>query len=150
VRHSERTDARRERISAKGSAEWGQTLASGMIREMAVTYSFAGLAVTDFTTAYDWYARLLGRPADMLPHGAEAVWRLTADSAIYVVQDPERAGNALVTLALDDLDAHERSMRENGFLFTEELSGASPRRLVVRDLDANRLTFFQDPARPSA
>jgi catechol 2,3-dioxygenase-like lactoylglutathione lyase family enzyme len=121
-----------------------------MIRGMAVTYSFAGLAVTDFATAYDWYARLLGRPADMRPHEAEAVWRLTSDSAIYVVQDPQRSGNGLVTLALDDLDAHERSMRESGFPFTEELNGDSPRRLVVRDLDGNNLTFFQDPARPPA
>jgi catechol 2,3-dioxygenase-like lactoylglutathione lyase family enzyme len=55
-----------------------------------------------------------------------------------------------VTLALDDLDAQERRMREGGLTFTEEASGSAPRRLVVRDPDGNVLTFFRDPGRPSA
>jgi hypothetical protein len=50
-----------------------------------------------------------------------------------------------VTLALDDLDAHEKRLREAGFSFTEEASGAAPRRLIVSDIDGNRLAFFQDP-----
>jgi catechol 2,3-dioxygenase-like lactoylglutathione lyase family enzyme len=111
---------------------------------------FAGLAVADHAVAYDWYVRLLGREADMFPHERESVWRLTATSSIYVVEDSELAGNGLVTLGLDDLDAQERRMREGGFTFTEEASGGAPRRLVVRDPDGNMLTFFQDPDRPSA
>jgi catechol 2,3-dioxygenase-like lactoylglutathione lyase family enzyme len=111
---------------------------------------FAGLAVADYAAAYDWYVRLLGREADMFPHEKESVWRLTPTSSLYVVEDPELAGNGLVTLALDDLDTQERRMREGGFTFTEEASGKAPRRLVVRDADGNMLTFFQDPGRPSA
>jgi hypothetical protein len=113
---------------------------------VAITHSFAGLPVVDYTAAYDWYMRLLGREADMFPHETECVWRLTPTSSIYVAQDSDRAGSALVTFALDDLDAHERRLREAGFTFTEEATVAAPRRLVVSDIDGNRLVFFQDPS----
>jgi hypothetical protein len=82
----------------------------------------------------------------MFPHDREAVWRLISSGSIYVVEDVERAGGGLVTLALDDLDAHERRMRDSGLTFTEQTHGAAHRRLVVRDVDGNTLTFFQSPA----
>jgi len=113
---------------------------------VTVTHTFAGLPVADYTAAYDWYVRLLGREADMFPHDKECVWRLTPTSSIYVAQDRERSGRALLTLALDDLEAHERRLREAGFTFVEEAGEAAPRRLVVSDLDGNRLAFFQDPS----
>jgi catechol 2,3-dioxygenase-like lactoylglutathione lyase family enzyme len=113
---------------------------------VAVTHTFAGLAVADYAAAYDWYVRLLGRPADMFPRDREAVWRLTPSGSIYVVEDSGHAGSSLVTLALDDLDAHERRLREGGLAFTERADGAGPRRVVVGDLDGNTLTFFQDAA----
>jgi catechol 2,3-dioxygenase-like lactoylglutathione lyase family enzyme len=119
-------------------------------QHVAVTHTFAGLPVGDYFAAYDWYVRLLGREADMFPHDRECVWRLTPTSSIYVAQDSERAGSALLTVALDDLDAHERRIREAGLTFSEEASGSAPRRLVVRDIDGNRLAFFQDPSASGA
>ena len=116
---------------------------------MAVTHTFAGLPVADYASAYDWYVRLLGREADMFPHDRECVWRLNTTSSIYLVQDPERAGSALVTLALDDLDTQERRLRDGGFTLTEEASGAAPRRVGVSDIDGNRLVLFEDPSPPS-
>ncbi len=112
---------------------------------MAFTHTFAGLPVAEYATAYAWYVRLLGREADMFPHESECVWRLTPTSSISVTQDPQRAGSALVTLAVDDLDVHERRLREAGFAFTET-GEAGPRRLAVSDLDGNRVVFFQDPS----
>ena len=112
---------------------------------MAVTYLFAGLPVSDFAGAQDWYTRLLGREADMLPHETEAVWRLTPNSAIYVVEDSARAGSGLVTVALDDLDEQADRMREMRIDFTELQADNAPRRLKVTDLDGNTLTFFDDP-----
>jgi catechol 2,3-dioxygenase-like lactoylglutathione lyase family enzyme len=114
---------------------------------MVITYTFAGLPVSDYAAAYDWYVRLLGRAADMFPNDKEAVWRLTLNSAIYVVQDPERAGCALITVALHDLDACERRLREAGLAFAEPRA-ERPRRLVVKDIDGNTLSFFQDPEQP--
>ena len=107
---------------------------------------FVGLPVSDYATAYDWYERLLGRPADMFPHDREAVWRLTPAGSIYVVEDGERAGCGLVTVALDDLDALERRLAADGLPFTVEAEGDSPRRLAIEDDDGNKLTFFRDPS----
>lgn len=116
---------------------------------VVITHTFAGLPVADYGVGYEWYRRLLGRAADMFPHDTEAVWRLTPTSAVYVVQDPERAGNGLLTVAVENLDEHERRLREAGIAFAELSAGGAPRRLAVRDQDGNVLTFFQDPARPS-
>jgi catechol 2,3-dioxygenase-like lactoylglutathione lyase family enzyme len=112
---------------------------------MTVAHAFAGLAVANYADAYDWYVRLLGRPADMFPHEREAVWHLTPNGSIYVVEDTERAGRGLVALALDDLDAQESRLRDAGVAYTEEGEATAPRRLVVRDVDGNTVTFFQDP-----
>ena len=113
------------------------------------THVFAGLPVADYAAAYDWYV-LLGRPADMFPHDSEAVWRLVPSGSIYLVEDAGRAGSGLVTVALDDLEAHEARLQAIGIAFTEESDGAAPRRLVVKDFDGNTLTFFQDPAQSGA
>ena len=107
---------------------------------------FAGLRVRDYEAARGWYDRVLGEPT-FLPHATEAVWTVAEDRSVYVVEDAERAGGGLVTLALDDLDVHEKRLRDSGLIFTEQTHGAAPRRLVVRDVDGNTLTFFENPAR---
>lgn len=117
---------------------------------MVITYTFAGLPVEDYEAAYEWYVRLFGRAADMFPHDTEAVWRLTPNGAIYVVEDGERAGSGLLTVALDNLTEHERRLRDTGVAFTELAAADAPRRLRVTDPDGNTLTFIQDPAQPGA
>ena len=113
---------------------------------MLVTYTFAGLPVADFPTSYDWYVLLLGRAADMAPHETEAVWRLTPNSAIYVVQDAARAGRGLLTIAVDDLEAHAGRMRDGGIDFVELPADTAPRRIKVTDPEGNSITFFEDPS----
>ena len=113
---------------------------------MLVTYTFAGLPVSSYEVAYQWYVRLLGRAADMFPHETEAVWHLTPTSAIYVVEDSERAGRGLITVAVADVDELERRLADLGLAFDVMTDDRAPRRLVVTDPDGNRLTFFKDPA----
>jgi catechol 2,3-dioxygenase-like lactoylglutathione lyase family enzyme len=113
-----------------------------------ITYAFAGLQVTDYVEAYDWYLRVLGRPADMFPHATEAVWWLTSTGAIYVVEDSARAGGGLLTVAVDDLGEVETRLRQAEIAFTEIAAAQAPRRLVVEDTDGNRITFFEDPGQP--
>ncbi len=115
-----------------------------------ITYTFAGLPVADYGAAYEWYVGLLGRAADMFPHDTEAVWRLTANSAIYVVQDRERAGSGLLTVALDNPAELERRLGETGVAFTELAAGDAPRRLRITDPDGNTLTFLEDPGEAGA
>ncbi len=113
---------------------------------MTLTHAFAGVAVSDYAAAHEWYVRLFGREADMYPHDHEAVWRLTTSSSVYVVGDVERAGNGLLTLATDDLASLAKRLQADGLAFTRDSGGDAPESLTVSDDDGNRTKFFQDPA----
>src|ERR1700747_3521408 len=65
---------------------------------------FAVVTVADLGGAVAWYTRLFGRPADIVPHDNEVMWRLADAAWLYVVRDEKRAGHALVTLCVADLD----------------------------------------------
>ena len=65
---------------------------------------FAGIRVRDVTAARAWYERLLGEPS-FFPNATEVVWTLADDRSLYIKEDPGRAGGALITLFVDDLDA---------------------------------------------
>jgi predicted enzyme related to lactoylglutathione lyase len=111
---------------------------------MTITFLFAGIPVADYDAALPWYERLVGRAPDMLPHETEATWRLTDTGWIYVVADAERAGRALVTVLVDDLDTWVAGFAERGIACDpmETLPG-KVRRVSVVDPDGNRITFGQ-------
>jgi catechol 2,3-dioxygenase-like lactoylglutathione lyase family enzyme len=100
---------------------------------------FAGLRVRDFAAARAWYERLLGEPS-FFPHDTEAVWTLADDRSVYVVEAAEGAGNGVLTIFVDDLDAYlaaiagrglepdERERYENGVV-----------KAVYRDPDGNEV-----------
>ena len=118
---------------------------------MSVTHLFAGIAVSDFAAARRWYEALFGRPPDMLPMEGEAVWHVTTSASVYVTADPARAGGALVTIAVSDLDEHVTALAARGLTLREEEAGSTvPRQLTVTDDDGNCIKFFEDPAHPSA
>ena len=60
---------------------------------------FAGIRVADFETAKEWYERLLGSPPSFFPHDTEAVWTLAEHRHVYIVEDRDAAGGAVVTLS---------------------------------------------------
>jgi catechol 2,3-dioxygenase-like lactoylglutathione lyase family enzyme len=109
---------------------------------MTITELFAGVPVRDRDAAFAWYERLLDAGPDFRPHDDEAVWRV-AGGWIYVVLDPERAGRALVTLLVDDLDARLAALAGRGIAPgpVETLAGGATRRAVVVDPDGNRIAF---------
>lgn len=55
---------------------------------------FAGLPVHEFSGSYEWYMRLFGRPADVVAHEHEVMWRVTDSGWLYIVEDPECAGRS--------------------------------------------------------
>ena len=65
---------------------------------------FAGLPVSDLERALEWYPRLLGDVESFDPNDTERVWTIGEHRHVYAVLHPERAGRALVTLFVDDLD----------------------------------------------
>jgi catechol 2,3-dioxygenase-like lactoylglutathione lyase family enzyme len=109
-----------------------------------VTHVFAGIPTGDLVTALAWYERLLGRPPTRRPHDKEAVWQLTDTGLIYVVEDPPRAGRALVTLIVDDLDRWIAELEQRGIEVGQIAQiGPGVRKAVVRDPDGTELGLAQ-------
>ena len=113
---------------------------------MAVTYVFAGIPVAHRDAAAGWYERLIGRPPDLVPNDDEAAWRLTETGWIYIIVDAHRAGSALHTLLVDDLDAFLAGLAERRITTSPvETIGGGVRRTDVTDPDGNRLQVGQPP-----
>jgi catechol 2,3-dioxygenase-like lactoylglutathione lyase family enzyme len=70
---------------------------------MPVRQVLAGIPVADHDAACEWYERLLGRRADVRPMEGLAEWHYADGGAVQVIEDAEHAGNALLTLTVDDL-----------------------------------------------
>src|SRR3954470_20819600 len=76
---------------------------AAMVRPMSVAL-FAGIRVRDLAAARAWYERLLGEPS-FFPNATEVVWTVAEARSLYIEEDPRRAGGALITVWIDDLDA---------------------------------------------
>jgi len=113
---------------------------------MAVTYVFAGIPVVERDAAAGWYDRLFGRAPDLVPNDDEAAWRLTETAWLYIVVDAARAGSALHTLLVDDIDAFLTGLAQRG-ITTGPVSviGDGVRRTEVADPDGNRIRIGQPP-----
>jgi catechol 2,3-dioxygenase-like lactoylglutathione lyase family enzyme len=106
---------------------------------------FAGLRVRNFQAARPWYERLLGEPT-FFPHATEAVWTLAGDRSVYVVEHADGAGNSVVTILLDDLDAHLAAIAARGLEPDErETHSNGVRKALYRDPDGNELGFGAVP-----
>jgi len=116
---------------------------------MPVTEFFAGVAVADFAAMLPWYERLMGKPPDFFPQEGEAVWRVAEHAWIYVVATHHegaagRAGKALLTLLVDDLDDHVARLAERGLpVGPVDLMPGAARKAVISDPEGNRITFAQ-------
>jgi hypothetical protein len=103
---------------------------------------FAGVPVSDYAAARSWYERLLGREPSFLPHATEAVWELAEHRSLYIVEDSDRAGRAIVTIFIDDLEGHVAAIASRGLEPDERVtysSGVS--KAIYRDADGNEIGF---------
>ena len=106
---------------------------------------FAGLRVRDRQAALPWYEQLFGEPS-FFPNDAEAVWTLADERSIYIVEQPEGAGNSAVTLFLDDLDAHVAAVTARGLEPDErETYSNGVRKALYHDPDGNEIGFGGAP-----
>jgi len=110
---------------------------------------FAGIRVRDFAAARAWYERLLGEPS-FFPHATEAVWTLADGGSVYIVEeDADRAGGALITVFVDDLDAVLAEISSRGLEPAEqETYSNGVRKATYRDPDGNEMGFGGPPASP--
>ena len=115
---------------------------------MLITHVFAGIPTADFQSAVAWYERFFGRAPSRFPTEGEAVWQLSDTGLVYLVADEARAGHALVTLIVDDLDEWMRGLERRGIPpgETETLSSAVRRTSNV-DPDGNTIAVGEVPGR---
>lgn len=106
---------------------------------------FAGIPVHDYAVARDWYERLLESEPSFLAHDTEAVWNLAEHRSVYVVQDPGRAGHALVTLFVDDMEGWVAGASARGIEPHRRETYANGVRKVTYRPDGNEVGFGGAP-----
>ncbi len=103
---------------------------------------FAGNRVSDFASAKAWYERLMGGEPAFMPNDIEAVWALDEHRWLYIIEDPERAGHAVNTILVDDLDARVADIASRGIEPTErEEYDSGARKALYHDADGNEIGF---------
>jgi catechol 2,3-dioxygenase-like lactoylglutathione lyase family enzyme len=103
---------------------------------------FAGIPVSDYQRALAWYERLMGSAPAFLPNATEAVWELAQHRHLYIVELPEHAGHALLTVFVGDLDARVDSIRARGVEpASREAYENGVRKVIYRDPDGNEVSF---------
>jgi hypothetical protein len=74
----------------------------------------------------------------MLPKEGEEVWRVTTFGSVYVTANPARAGSALVTIAVSNLDEHATALAARGLSLDEQGADSSAlRQLTITDGDGD-------------
>jgi glyoxalase/bleomycin resistance protein/dioxygenase superfamily protein len=103
---------------------------------------FAGIPVTDYAAALPWYERFFGGQPAFLPNDTEAVWEVAGHRYIYIVQAPQRAGNALVLSFVDDLEDRVAGIARRGIEPDRRESPTSGvTKVIYRDADGNEISF---------
>ncbi len=103
---------------------------------------FAGLPVSDYQRALTWYERLLGSEPAFFPNATEAVWELAEHRYLYIEELPERAGYALHTVFVEDLDERVESIGSRGIEpVSQETYGNGVRKVIYSDPDGNQIGF---------
>lgn len=108
---------------------------------------FAGIPVNDYATALAWYERLFGSSPVFFPNDTEAVWEIAEHRYMYVEHRPGRAGHALHTLFVDDLDDRVAAIADRGLKPTQRETYANGvRKVTYHDPDGNEIGFGGGPA----
>ena len=111
---------------------------------MDIKWFFAGVPVADYSAALAWYKRLMGREPDFIPDENEAVWQVVESGWVYVIADPGRAGRALITLMVDDLDPLVAELEGRGVAVGAiETQPGLYRLAEITDPDGNKIRFGQ-------
>ncbi len=107
---------------------------------------FAGIPVTDYGVAVQWYERLFGAPPSFLPTDDEAVWELAEHRFVFIERQPDRAGHSRHLVFVDDLDALTAQIAARGLTTAvQETLPNGVRRVAYHDPSGNRFEFGGAP-----
>ena len=105
---------------------------------------FASVPVADLEVGIPWYARLFGRPPDIVPNDNEVMWRVTDGGWLYVIKDPERAGRTVVTISVADLERFVEDLAGRGTDARPiEAIGDAGWKATSVDPDGNRVSLIE-------
>ena len=110
---------------------------------MAIMNAIASVAVNNLDTASEWYAKVLGRPADSRPMPEVAEWKFERGGWLQVYQLPERAGSGSFTLAVKDMENQVARLTKLGIDTRRRSSGSKVETVMIADPDGNRIAFAE-------
>jgi hypothetical protein len=100
-----------------------------------------------YNAARPWYERLLGKEPAFMPHATEAVWELAEHRYMFIVENRDEAGGAIITILVDDLDALAAEIASRGIEPAERVTYSNgARKAIYRDADGNEISFGGVPA----
>jgi catechol 2,3-dioxygenase-like lactoylglutathione lyase family enzyme len=103
---------------------------------------FAGIRVRDYDAATSWYERLLGKEPAFIPHATEAVWELAEHRYLYIEENRDAPGGAIIVIFLADLDAFVAEVASRGIEPAEQVTYSNGvRKAIYRDVDGNEIGF---------
>ncbi|MEV4567402.1 VOC family protein [Nonomuraea sp. NPDC049419] len=112
---------------------------------------FAGIPVRDYQAALRWYEQLFGEKPSFIPNDVEAVWELAEHRYVYIVREPERAGNALVVSFVEDLRERVAAITRRGIEpVKRETYENGVTKVIYEDPEGNEIAFggMADDRRP--
>ncbi len=98
---------------------------------------FAGIPVRDYDVALDWYRRLLGSEPTFYPNDVEAVWQLSENCNVYIIQDRQRAGGSVNMVWVDDPEAEVARIATQGLQPVDVEKHDGVWKYVFHDADGN-------------
>ena len=105
---------------------------------------FASVPVADLARSSAWYEQVLGRSPDIVVNENEVMWRIVDAGWHYLVVDPDRRGDTVVSLAVGDLDAAVAELRERGMdLARRETIPGAGRKVWLVDPDGNEIALIE-------
>ena len=109
-------------------------------------YLFAGIPVSHYPTALAWYNQLLGQEPAFYPNDTEAAWEVGDRRYLYIEERTDRAGGAVVTLLVDDLDGYVAQIASRGVEpVKEETYENGVRKVIYNDPEGNEIGFGPSP-----
>ena len=121
------------------------------VRSQMAVDLFAGVGVTDFERAVTWFEALFGEPPAFAATDSEFVWSVAEHGWIYVLLRPERAGQAMLTVFLEDLDSFVESAAGRGIEPEQrETYDNGVRKVIYLDPDGNEIGFGGGPVESEA
>src|SRR5258708_1292237 len=111
---------------------------------MNVDVLFAGVAVTEFEQARAWYERFFGRDPDIVANDEEGMWQLAGTGWLYIVGDPQHAGNSIVAMAVSNIETATSGLEARGVTTGPiEKEGEAGLKALVRDPDGNSIAIIE-------